>query len=126
ATVVLTVWYATKKPFGGYESSKWVGMAAFAVLVGVALNFGRSIYYKLTADPNMALIIGNMHKNRYLRSLLSSNDWYKFVTLHPKVLFSNPFVNYNNDATGRHYFWHTYLKSILFGFDRWPYGKLAV
>ncbi len=125
ATIILSVWVTTRKPLGGYAKNRMVWKGAIAVVVALAWNFGRTLYYQ-AHNSQLAIIISNSNMNRYMAAQYSDNSLWKFLSINPHILFTNAFTTYTDDATGRHYFWQTYFKSLLFGYDSWPFTSLAI
>jgi hypothetical protein len=101
-------------------------IALILVIIGGGFNFGRTLYHKFNDAPELGFIIGNMYIHPGRDSEYSTNDLWKFTTIDFDTLLSKPYLSYGRDESGRLYFWHSYLKSSMFGFDTWPYPRIAI
>lgn len=105
--------------------TKTVLLASLFLLVCLALNFGRTYYYKVNYAPKMGLIISNVHKDPVLFKIHSPATLHKLTHIDMKSLFSRPYTDFWHDASGRQLFWNTYIKTVLFGFFEWPNARIA-
>ncbi len=107
-------------------------LIAVAVLaLGFAGNFGRTLYYAdaVTAD---GLIVGNVSRDPLLRKVVTENNADNLVFMDIGKYLQWPqmggWPDWFNNKSGRHDFWSTYLRSLLYGETahgpRWVAGFL--
>lgn len=122
--LAIASWYQWRR--GGwprfYEKTPLVGLAVVALLIGLSLNFGRTMYYQIAEGWNEPIMISNVKKVSKLATI--SNTPSHIFLFDVESYFANPFWP-PKDGEEREYFWNSVLKTSLFGQFSWQAPALA-
>lgn len=89
-------------------------LACVVIMLGIAENSGRIMYYRITSNSQQSLVVGNETSILALERVRVPNVPAAFLPTDYRAYVAEPFVNHNH-ASDSYEMWNDLLKSASFG-----------